>query len=84
VQTGDLPLQFDPDGSGKVKSYSKPKPVGIFNNKPYLLEEAISGDHALVKAYKTDTLGNCQFRLSSHNFNGAMGSIASHYSEPSS
>lgn len=27
----------------------------------------------MVKAYKTDKLGNCQFRLAAHNFNGAMG-----------
>ena len=70
VQTGELPLRNKPDGS--PDQYSYPKDVKVFNGKSYLLEEAIAGDYAFVKAYKADKLGNCQFRLAANNFNGAM------------
>lgn len=40
-----------------------------FNGKTYLLEEAIVGDFALVKAWKADPLGNLVFRKTSRNFN---------------
>lgn len=71
VQTGDLPLKNKPDGTPAEFSY--PKDVKVFNGKSYLLEHAIAGDYAFVKAYKADKLGNCQFRLAANNFNGAMG-----------
>ena len=71
VQLGDLPLKNKPDGT--PEQYSYPKDTKIFNGRPYLLEESISGDYAFVKAYKADKLGNCQFRLAANNFNGAMG-----------
>jgi 3-oxoacid CoA-transferase len=71
VQTGDLPLKNNPDGT--AAEYSYPKDVKVFNGKSYLLEHSIAGDYAFVKAYKADKLGNCQFRLAANNFNGAMG-----------
>ncbi|KAH6688700.1 coenzyme A transferase [Verticillium dahliae] len=71
VQTGDLPLKNKADGTPAV--FSHPKDVKVFHGKPYLLEHSIDGDYAFVKAYKADKLGNCQFRLAAHNFNGAMG-----------
>lgn len=51
---------------------SKPRETREFNGKKYLLEEAIYGDYALIKAHKADKLGNCQFRRSMNNFNEAM------------
>ncbi|KAK4131489.1 3-oxoacid CoA-transferase [Trichocladium antarcticum] len=71
VQTGELPLRNKADGT--VDQYSYPKDVKVFNGKSYLLEHAIAGDYAFVKAFKADRLGNCQFRLAANNFNGAMG-----------
>lgn len=71
VQTGELPLRNKADGTPEHFSY--PKDVKVFDGKPYLLEHSIAGDYAFVKAYKADKLGNCQFRLAAHNFNGAMG-----------
>lgn len=70
VQTGELPLQHNSDGS--VKSYSEPKDVKVFKGKSYVMEEAIPGDYAFVKAWKADRLGNCMFRFAAANFNGAM------------
>ena len=71
VQTGELPLLNNADGT--PKEYSYPKDVKVFDGKSYLLEESIKGDYAFVKAWKADKLGNCQFRLTANNFNGAMG-----------
>jgi 3-oxoacid CoA-transferase len=70
VQTGELPLKHKADGS--VEQFSYPKDVKVFNGKSYIMEEAIRGDYAFIKAYKADRLGNLQFRYAANNFNGAM------------
>jgi 3-oxoacid CoA-transferase len=70
VQTGELPLKHNSDGT--VAQYSQPRDVKVFNGKSYVMEEAIKGDYAFIKAYKADRLGNVQFRLAAQNFNGAM------------
>ena len=36
--------------------------VREFNGFKYIMEEAITGDFALIKAYKADKLGNLTFR----------------------
>lgn len=46
--------------------------VQQFNGKDYIMEEAITGDFALVKAWKADKYGNLIFRKSARNFNPAM------------
>ncbi|CEO59940.1 putative succinyl-CoA:3-ketoacid coenzyme A transferase, mitochondrial [Penicillium brasilianum] len=71
VQTGDLPLRHNSDGT--VALYSQPRDTKVFDGKSYIMEEAIKGDYAFVKAWKADKLGNCQFRNAAANFNGAMG-----------
>ena len=71
VQTGELPLRHNSDGT--VREYGAPRDVKVFNGKSYVMEEAIRGDYAFVKAWKADRLGNCQFRFAAANFNGAMG-----------
>lgn len=40
-----------------------------FNGRTFILEEGITGDFALVKAWKADTFGNLVFRKTSRNFN---------------
>lgn len=70
VQTGELALKHNADGS--VARYSTPRDVKVFDGKSYVMEEAIKGDYAFVKAYKADRLGNLQFRYAAQNFNGAM------------
>ncbi|KZE80286.1 CoA transferase subunit A [Paenibacillus elgii] len=40
-----------------------------FDGRTYLLERAIVGDFALVKAWKADPMGNLVFRKTSRNFN---------------
>lgn len=45
------------------------KEVRQFDGRSYLLEKAIVGDFALVKAWKADRFGNLVFRKTSRNFN---------------
>lgn len=71
VQTGELPLRHNADGS--VQSYNHARDTKVFNGKSYVMEEAIHGDYAFVKAWKADPLGNCMFRYAAANFNGVMG-----------
>jgi 3-oxoacid CoA-transferase len=71
VQTGELPLLHNSDGT--VKEYSEPRDVKVFKGKSYVMENAIDGDYAFVKAWKADKLGNAMFRFAAANFNGAMG-----------
>lgn len=70
VQTGELPLRFTDDG--QVQKFAEPKDVKVFDGRQYIMEEAIKGDVAFIKAWKADRLGNIQFRYAAQNFNGAM------------
>ncbi|WP_042144420.1 MULTISPECIES: CoA transferase subunit A [unclassified Pseudoalteromonas] len=45
------------------------KEVKEFNGRPYILEESITGEFAIVKAWKADTYGNLVFRHTAMNFN---------------
>ncbi|NRA55147.1 MAG: CoA transferase subunit A [Gammaproteobacteria bacterium] len=40
-----------------------------FDGRHYILEQAITGDFAIVKAWKADTLGNLVYRKTARNFN---------------
>ncbi|ANB12869.1 hypothetical protein AWJ20_1147 [Sugiyamaella lignohabitans] len=72
VEQGKLPVRYGSDGS--VIETSEPRETRVFEDgRKYLLERAIVGDVAFVKAYKADTFGNCYFRGSARNFNSVMG-----------
>lgn len=45
------------------------KEVREFNGRHYILEEAITGDFAIVKGWKADTYGNVMYRHTAMNFN---------------
>ena len=45
------------------------KEVREFNGRPYILEESITGDFAIVKAWKADRYGNLVYRHTAQNFN---------------
>lgn len=45
------------------------KEVREFNGRHYILEEAITGDFAIVKGWKADTYGNVVYRHTAMNFN---------------
>lgn len=74
VQTGELPVRYNTDGT--IAVMAPPKETREFNGKAYVMEESIFGDYAFVKVAKADRLGNCQFRKAQNNFNEAMGKNA--------
>ncbi|MEP0356404.1 CoA transferase subunit A [Paraglaciecola sp.] len=40
-----------------------------FDGRDYIMEESITGDFAIVKAWKADKYGNCIYRHTAQNFN---------------
>lgn len=67
VSEGGLPMRYGPDGS--IVKASEPKETRTFDGRAYVLEEAITGDFALVKAWRGDRHGNLVFHASARNFN---------------
>ncbi|HXW41531.1 MAG TPA: 3-oxoacid CoA-transferase subunit A [Xanthobacteraceae bacterium] len=47
-----------------------------FGGRKYLLEQALSGDVALVEAWQADRWGNLSYRSSARNFNPVMAAAA--------
>jgi 3-oxoacid CoA-transferase subunit A len=67
VAQGGLPLRYD--GEGGVALASEPKEVRTFDGTPYVLEQAIVCDYALVHARYGDRHGNLVYEKSAQNFN---------------
>uniref|UniRef100_A0A7E4ZS85 Succinyl-CoA:3-ketoacid-coenzyme A transferase n=1 Tax=Panagrellus redivivus TaxID=6233 RepID=A0A7E4ZS85_PANRE len=72
IQEGGAPIKYSGAEKGKIEIASSPRETRQFNGINYVLEEAITGDYALIKAWRADTLGNVQFRLTAGNFNVPM------------
>ncbi|KAI5632116.1 coenzyme A transferase domain-containing protein [Phthorimaea operculella] len=70
IHEGGSPIKYNKDK--KVEIASSPRDVRKFNGMDYIMEEAITGDFALVKAWKADKYGNLIFRKAARNFNPAM------------
>ena len=62
-----IPAFYTATGVGTV--IAEGKDVREFNGKSYILEESLTADVALVKAYKPDKAGNLIFRKTAQNFN---------------
>ena len=73
-QKGGLPVKYGEGGKPVVES--KEKEVRTFNGRKYMLEESITGDFSLIKAWKADTAGNLVFRGTANNFNQPMATAA--------
>ena len=58
---GGIPIKYDANGDVQIESPAKE--VRMFNDKNFVLEEGITGDFALIKAWKADTKGNLIFRF---------------------
>ena len=65
-----IPAFYTPTGVGTV--VAEGKDVREFDGRKYVLERAIRGDYALVKAWKADPFGNLVFRKTARNFNPMM------------
>jgi 3-oxoacid CoA-transferase subunit A len=65
-----IPAFFTPTGVGT--KVAEGKETRMIEGREYVLEKAITGDFALVKAWKGDKFGNLMFRKTSRNFNPMM------------
>ena len=74
IADGGLPMLHD--AAGRVVKASAPKETREFGGRHYVLEPAIRGDFALVKAWKADEEGNLVYRKTARNFNPMMAAAA--------
>ncbi|XP_006626886.1 succinyl-CoA:3-ketoacid coenzyme A transferase 1, mitochondrial [Lepisosteus oculatus] len=70
IQEGGSPIKYNKDGT--IAIASEKREVREFNGRHYVMEKAITGDFALVKAWKADRAGNIVFRKTARNFNQPM------------
>jgi 3-oxoacid CoA-transferase subunit A len=65
-----IPAFFTPTGVGTL--VAEGKEVREFEGRRYVMERGLTGDFALVKAWKGDRLGNLVYRKTARNFNPMM------------
>lgn len=69
-----IPAFYTPTGVGT--EIANGKETREFGGKQYLLQEALKADVALIKAYKSDKLGNLVYYKTARNFNPVMAMAA--------
>ena len=69
-----IPAFFTPTAVGTKLAAGKEERE--INGRKYILEDALSGDVALVEAWEADRWGNLTYRSSGQNFNPIMASAA--------
>jgi 3-oxoacid CoA-transferase subunit A len=69
-----IPAFYTPTGYGTV--VAEGKETREFDGRPYVMERAIKGDFAFVKAWKGDKWGNLVYRKTARNFNPMMATAA--------
>lgn len=65
-----IPAFYTPAGVGTP--IAEGKEVRTFNGKEYLMEESLTADFSLVRAYKGDKNGNLVYNKTARNFNPMM------------
>lgn len=74
VQSGQIPVRLGE--GGRVLEQGTPRETRIFGGKTYLLETALPGDVAILRAWKADKAGNCVFRYTTRTFGPIMAKAA--------
>lgn len=69
-----IPAFYTPTGQGT--DLAKGKEEREFNGEKFILETALRGDVALVRAHKADKLGNLVYYKTARNFNPIMATAA--------
>lgn len=62
VEEGSIPIRYNEGGLSKGIAIPGIAKESKHFGKKYIMETAIEGDVALVRAWKVDELGNCVFR----------------------
>ncbi|CAN5264092.1 CoA transferase subunit A [soil metagenome] len=65
-----IPAFFTATGFGT--EVAEGKEVREYDGKKFILEESLTADFAIVKAWKGDTMGNLVFKATARNFNPLM------------
>jgi 3-oxoacid CoA-transferase subunit A len=65
-----IPAFYTPTGVGTL--VAEGKEVREFDGRKFVLEKGITGEFALVKAWKADPFGNLVYRKTARNFNPMM------------
>jgi len=65
-----IPAFYTATGYGT--DVAKGKDTREFDGRNYVLEESLTADYSLVKAWKADTMGNLVYRMTAQNFNPMM------------
>ena len=65
-----IPAFFTKTGVGTI--VAEGKELREFDGETYVMERSLVPDVSLVKAWRADTAGNLQFRLTARNFNPAV------------
>jgi 3-oxoacid CoA-transferase len=80
LQSGDIPVRMGPvdkeTGTPTILESGKPKETRLFGGKVYGMETALPGDVAILRAWKVDEAGNCQFRYTTKAFGQIMAKAA--------
>ena len=74
-----IPAFYTPTGFGTVRAEGKETRTftdRLGRTKSYILETALVGDFAIVKAWKGDRFGNLVFRKTARNFNPVVATAA--------
>ncbi|RWA08408.1 hypothetical protein EKO27_g6683 [Xylaria grammica] len=73
IETGEIPARFTPEA---VLEKGRPRETRIFNGKSYIMETALPGDVAILRAWKVDEAGNCVFKYTTKTYAGLMAKAA--------
>jgi 3-oxoacid CoA-transferase subunit A len=69
-----IPAFYTPTGYGTM--VAEGKETRDFGGRHYILERALPGDFAFIKAWKGDRMGNLVYRKTTRNFNPMMATAA--------
>ncbi|KAL1641471.1 hypothetical protein SLS58_005976 [Diplodia intermedia] len=76
VQSGGIPVRLGGGKGGEVLEHGRKKEARVFGGREYVLEEALHGDVAILRAARVDEAGNCQFRYTTRTFAPLMAKAA--------
>jgi len=68
LEHGGFAIKYEADGKTPAIT-SAAREVKEFSGRKYILEDSITGDFALIRAWRADEDGNVQFKKSARNFN---------------
>lgn len=76
IETGGIPIRLGPKdkqtGKYAVVESGRPRETRIFEGRSYMMETALKGDLAIVRAWKVDEAGNCIFRSTTKTYGVLM------------